>query len=97
MDYAREHLGDGVDVPQIARHAGMSVATLARRFRTHMRLSPGEFLAQLRISRACKLLTDSPLNVVEIAIDCGYESPSAFSRAFRRQMKMSPTAYRRRS
>ena len=96
VEYAREHLGDGVDVPDIARHAGMSVATLARRFRAHMRLSPGEFLAQLRISRACKLLTDSPLNVVEIAIDCGYESPSAFSRAFRRQMQMSPTAYRRR-
>jgi AraC-like DNA-binding protein len=96
VDHAREHLSEGVDVPGIARHAGMSVATLTRRFRTHMRLSPGEFLAQLRISRACKLLADSPLNVVEIAIDCGYENPSAFSRAFRRQMKMSPTAYRRR-
>ncbi|MGC9451627.1 MAG: helix-turn-helix domain-containing protein [Oceanipulchritudo sp.] len=96
VEYAREHLGEGVDVPQIARHAGMSVATLTRRFRSHMRLSPGEFLAQLRISRACKLLADSPLNVLEIAIDCGYESPSAFSRAFRRQMKMSPSAYRRR-
>lgn len=96
VDFARDHLGDGVDVPRIARHAGMSVATLARRFQSHMRLSPGEFLAQLRVSRACKLLTDSPLNITEVAIDCGYESPSAFSRAFRRQMKTSPTAYRKR-
>jgi AraC-like DNA-binding protein len=94
VEYAREKLADGVEVPEIARHAGMSVATLARRFREHMRLSPGEFLAQLRISRACKLLKDSPLNVTEIAINCGYDSPSAFSRAFRRQMNMSPTAYR---
>lgn len=94
VEFAREHLADGVEVPEIARHAGMSVATLSRRFREHMRLSPGEFLAQLRISRACKLLKDSPLNVTEIAIDCGYESPSAFSRAFRRQMNMSPSVYR---
>jgi PAS domain S-box-containing protein len=92
--YAREKLADGVEVPEIARHAGMSVATLSRRFREHMRLSPGEFLAQLRISRACKLLKDTPLNVTEVAIGCGYDSPSAFSRAFRRQMNMSPTAYR---
>ncbi|NDV63216.1 AraC family transcriptional regulator [Puniceicoccales bacterium CK1056] len=97
VDFAREHLSEGIDVPGIAQHAGMSVATLARRFRLHMRLSPGEFLAQLRISRACKLLADSPLNITEIAIGCGYESRSAFSRAFRRQMKTSPTDYRKSS
>jgi len=94
VEHARDQLAGGIDVPAVARHAGMSVATLNRRFREHMRLSPGEFLAQLRISRACRLLRESPLNVMEIALDCGYESPSAFSRAFRRQMKMSPSAYR---
>ncbi|MFO7724792.1 MAG: AraC family transcriptional regulator [Oceanipulchritudo sp.] len=96
VDHAREHLAEGIDVPAIARHAGMSVATLTRRFRAHMRLSPGEFLAQLRISRACKLLADSPLNIAEIAMGCGYENASAFSRAFRRQVKTSPTAYRKK-
>ncbi len=94
VEYARQHLGEGVDVPRIARHAGMSVATLTRRFREHMRLTPGEFLAQLRISRACKLLADSPLNVAEIAGECGFADASAFSRAFRRQMRMSPSSYR---
>lgn len=95
VEFARAHLEEGIDVPGIARHAGMSIATLSRRFRLHMRVSPGEFLAQLRVSRACKLLVDSPLNINEIAISCGYESPSAFSRAFRRQMKTSPTQYRK--
>lgn len=94
VEHIRDHLAEGIDVPAVARRAGMSVATLNRRFREHMRLSPGEFLAQLRVSRACRLLRESPLNVMEIALDCGYESPSAFSRAFRRQTKMSPTAYR---
>lgn len=95
VEYARQHLVGGVDVAQIAAHAGMSVATLARRFREHMRISPGEFLAQLRVSRACKLLKETPLNVDEVAVDCGYESASAFSRAFRRQMKMTPSAFRK--
>ena len=96
IEYARGQLAEGVDVPAIARHAGMSVATLNRRFRFHMRLSPGEFLAQLRVSHACKLLSDSPLNIGEVAMDCGYENPSAFSRAFRRQLKTTPTAYRKK-
>lgn len=95
VEFAREQLAEGVDVEQIAAHAGMSVATLARRFREHMGLSPGEFLAQLRVSRACKLLKQTPLNVNEVAMDCGYESASAFSRAFRRQMKMTPSAFRK--
>lgn len=94
IDYCREHLAEGVDVEAMARHAGMSLATLARRFRQHLRISPGEFLAHLRLSRACKLLADSPLNVTEIALECGYESPAAFSRAFRRQMQTTPTRYR---
>jgi AraC-like DNA-binding protein len=93
--FARQKLSDGVGVRDIAREAGMSVATLTRHFREHMRLAPGEFLAQMRISRACRRLAHSPMTVVEIAVDCGYESPSAFSRAFRRQMKLSPSAYRR--
>ncbi len=95
IDYCREHLSEGIGVEQMARHAGMSMATLARRFRQHLRLSPGEFLAHLRLSHACKLLADSPLNVTEIALECGYESPAAFSRAFHRQMQVSPSRYRR--
>jgi AraC-like DNA-binding protein len=94
VEYARSHLAGELDVPTIARHAGMSVATLARRFREHMRLTPGEFVSQLRIARACHLLTDTPLNVAEVAAACGYDNAAAFSRAFRRQVLMSPTAYR---
>jgi len=94
IEACRRRLPEGVDAQSMADHAGMSLSTLTRRFREHLRLSPGEFLAQLRLSRACQLLEDSPLNVTEIALECGYESPAAFSRAFRRQMGRSPREYR---
>ncbi|WP_309398123.1 AraC family transcriptional regulator [Cerasicoccus maritimus] len=93
IEYCRAKLSEGVDVEQMANHTGMSLATLTRRFRKHLQISPGEFLSQLRLSRACQLLGDSPLNVTEIALECGYESPAAFSRAFRRQMQQSPRDY----
>ncbi len=94
IEFCQRHLPHGVNVPQMADFAGLSAATLTRRFREHLQISPGEFLAQMRVSRACQLLSASPLNVTEIALECGYESPAAFSRAFRRAMQQSPREYR---
>ncbi|MGE9295630.1 MAG: helix-turn-helix domain-containing protein [Puniceicoccales bacterium] len=93
--FARDGLADNVDVTAIAAHARMSISTLSRWFREHLRLTPGEFLSQLRTTRACQLLQDSPFNMTEIALECGYDSPAAFSRAFRRQMGLSPSEFRR--
>lgn len=97
VEYARGRLSDRVTVMDLAREAGMSIATLERRFREHLKLSPSAFLAQLRISLACELLRDTPLNMTEIALECGYDSPAAFSRAFRRDMDQSPSGFRARS
>lgn len=94
VEFARVHLSERVSVGDIARASGMSVATLERRFKEHFQLSPSGFLSQLRVSRACELLRDTPLNITEIAVECGYESPAAFSRAFRRETKQSPRDYR---
>lgn len=96
IDECRRRLSEGVDVAQMAEHAGMSPSTLTRRFREHLRIGPGEFLAQLRLARASQLLTDSPLNVMEIAMECGYESAAAFSRAFHRRMGESPSHFQQR-
>ncbi|MFP4069275.1 MAG: helix-turn-helix domain-containing protein [Opitutales bacterium] len=94
VEYTRSRLSGGVGVRDIARESGMSTATLERRFREHLRLTPSQFLSQLRLSRACELLRDTPLNMTEVARECGYESPAAFSRAFRREMGMAPSRFR---
>jgi AraC-like DNA-binding protein len=96
MVQARAALAEGIDVPQLAAWAGMSPATLNRLFRKHLKISPGDFLRQMRISRACRLLQDSPLNITEISQHCGYESPAAFTRAFGNQMQMAPKLFRAR-
>jgi AraC-like DNA-binding protein len=92
--FAREHLSEGIDIAALARQSHISVATLQRRFRSLFGISPGEFLSQLRISRACRQLRSSSLNITQIALECGYESAAAFSRAFRRQMGTTPRAFR---
>jgi AraC-like DNA-binding protein len=97
VKYARDHLSQRVTVGDLARESGMSIATLERRFKEHFQLSPSSFLSQLRISHSCELLRDTPLNMTEIALECGYESPAAFSRAFRRATMQAPSTYRAKS
>ncbi|MEO0508693.1 MAG: AraC family transcriptional regulator [Verrucomicrobiota bacterium] len=94
VEYARAHLSERVSVLDIAQESGMSIATLERRFKEHLQLSPSAFLSQLRLSHACELLRDTPLNMAEVALKCGYESAAAFSRAFRRGTNQSPSGFR---
>ena len=96
VEHARQHLRDGVQVSDLARHAAMSVSSLERRFREHLRLSPGEFLLQLKVAHACKRLADGPMSIGDIAYDCGFQDQAAFSRFFRSRMGVSPSDYRRR-
>lgn len=95
VTFAQSRLGDGMDVPKLAQHVGISQATLQRRFQSHFGISPGEFLSQLRISITCQRLRESSLNITQIALESGYESPAAFSRAFRRQMGQSPREFKK--
>ena len=94
VEFILGNIANSVTVQEIAEQAGMSIATLERRFHEHLSLSPRAFLAQMRLSRARQLLRDTPLNMQEIAMECGYDSPAAFSRAFRREMDRAPSEFR---
>lgn len=97
VTYARANVGEGIDVAAIARYAGMSIPSLNRHFRQHLRISPGEFLAQLRVAQACRLLTETSLSILEIGLESGYNNAAAFSRAFRRMIGATPSDWRART
>ena len=84
-------------VEELAKSAGMSRPTLARRFVRAVGESPLKHLARLRMERAARLLetTDDPLS--RIAPRVGYETEFAFSRAFRRHHGVPPGTFRRRA
>jgi len=94
VSYAREHLARGVRVEDLADTANMSLSTLERNVRKYLKITPKELLQRIRMHRARHLLTHSNLKVGEIAFECGYESFSAFSRAFKRVYGNSPGAMR---
>lgn len=94
ITHASENLAKRVTVQDLAKEAHLSVSTLERYFQAHLRISPNELLRKIKMNRAFLLLTSSALNVSEIAGECGYESLSSFSRAFRRYIGMTPLEYR---
>ncbi len=94
--HARENMARGPGVAELAKRAGVSVATLERRIRQNFGTTPRSFLAEIRINEAAKLLKESNLNVSEIADRTGYESAASFTRAFRRRQGVAPGEFRRR-
>lgn len=72
-----------------------SRTTLHERFSELVGLPPTQYLAHWRMQLASRRLRDTPAKVLEVALDVGYESEAAFTRAFRRLVGVTPGAWRR--
>ncbi len=84
-------------VHTLAQQANMSKSAFSQRFSQVVGQPPLQYVTECRIQRACELLSDTRLGVKQIASLVGYESPSAFSNAFKRWIGRSPASYRRHS
>lgn len=80
----------------LAHAAGSSRSVLAERFQQLVGQSPMQYLAQWRMLLASNLLTRSNAPLSHIAEEVGYQTDTAFSRAFRREYGMPPATWRRR-
>jgi len=79
----------------LASDIGLSRAAFAKRFKELVGQPMFEYLTQLRMQRACQLLSDTTLSLYEIAEQVGYESDLAFARTFKKRKGQTPTMYRK--
>jgi AraC family transcriptional regulator len=84
-----------VSLSELSAIAGVHPAHLCRAFHKHTGKTIGGYVRELRIARACRLLSSSGRSLAEIALDCGFSDQSHFAAAFRRTMRMTPGAFRR--
>jgi AraC family transcriptional regulator len=89
-------LDDAVPLAALAAQSGVSPFHLHRVFSAVAGETPKQYGLRLRLSRAGALLLASRKPVLRIAMSCGFRSAEVFTRAFRRQFGMTPTAYRAR-
>ncbi len=94
-DYAAACCDGPVSLDDLAGVACLSPNHLLRTFRQLFGQSPHQWLTEVRLARARRLLEDG-MPVTEVALAVGFESPSAFGRLFRRRVGSSPDAYRRK-
>ena len=86
---------ESVKLNEIARAVDIHPAQLSREFARFFRITPGEYLRQLRIESAAKQLEETDMALTEIAAANGFADQAHFSRAFQRRMRLSPAQYRR--
>jgi AraC-like DNA-binding protein len=81
----------------VCRHAGMSERSLRRRLKDETGLTWDAYRQRGRLLRAVTLLSETELCVADVASRCGFESPSAFAKAFRLSLGDTPSRFRNRS
>jgi AraC-like DNA-binding protein len=87
---------DPWSLERLARKIGVSRSSLADRFSGLVGQPPMRYLTRWRIQLACRLLCDDAAKVSAVALDVGYQSEAAFSRAFKAVVGTSPATWRRR-
>jgi transcriptional regulator GlxA family with amidase domain len=80
---------------QLAARAGASSRTLSRRFRAQTGTTPLQWLLGARVRHARELLETTALSLEEIAAAAGFDGPATLRERFRREVGVSPSAYRR--
>lgn len=81
---------------ELARESGTSRSVLAERFQDLVGTSPMQYLTQWRMTLAANLLCRTNAPLARVAEDVGYQTDTAFSRAFRREYGVPPAAWRRK-
>ncbi len=88
------NIEDPISPADLASDVGMSTRQLERLFRRYLNRSPKRYYMELRLSKARNLLMQTDMSVINVALACGFASPSHFSKCYRSQYNTTP--YRER-
>lgn len=89
-----QNIEDPISPAQLAMDVGMSTRQLERLFRRYLNRSPKRYYMELRLGKARNLLMQTDMSVINVALACGFASPSHFSKCYRAHYDTTP--YRER-
>lgn len=90
INWIRAHYNEPLRIDALARAVHMSPSVLHRRFKAATVMSPLQYQKQVRLLEARKLLMSGEAEAASVAFEVGYESPSQFSREYRRLFGAPP-------
>ena len=89
-----QNIEEPISPSTLARDVGMSTRQLERLFRRYLNRSPKRYYMELRLQKARNLLMQTDMSVINVALACGFASPSHFSKCYRAHYDTTP--YRER-
>ncbi|MEX1048982.1 MAG: AraC family transcriptional regulator [Akkermansiaceae bacterium] len=95
LNYLEIHWQETVTLADVAKVAALHPQSISRFLRQHLGMNYQEYLIQLRIGRAARLLLESDRTVMNIALDCGYNNLANFNRHFHAAYGKTPSVYRK--
>lgn len=85
---------DELRLPELASLAGMSSSAFSRFFKLHTGRNISEYIIDLRLGYAARMLVDTAESISEIGFDCGFNNLSNFNRIFKKKKGCSPSEFR---
>jgi len=92
----RAGLSRGWTLEALSRALELEPTRLVRGFRRHLQTTPADYLRQLRVDAARRLLSETERPIADIALETGFTDQSHLTRVFRRCLGETPAAFRRR-
>ena len=97
IDYIEENLTENLTIADIAKQANVSMYHFQRIFTILTDMSVGEYIRRRRLTLAAQELTRDACKVIDLAYKYGYETPEAFTKAFRKQHGVTPSEARKQN
>jgi AraC family transcriptional regulator len=95
VEFMHTNIHEKLTLTDLARISRLSPSQFARVFKQELGMAPIEYLQEMRLLRARRLLRDTDRTITEIALGSGFNSSSYFSRCFQNRFGASPSAFRK--
>lgn len=97
LQFMHEHLSEEITLDQIASSASVSRNECLRCFHDILGTSPIQYLKEIRIQKAERLLKQTDMKISDIAMECGFQEMSCFARTFKKHKGTAPSELRKAS
>jgi AraC-like DNA-binding protein len=94
VEYVRENFHRNLIIEDLAKLAFISVSALERRFKKYLSKTPKQFINEVRLENARRMLIETRLPIADVAYRCGFSEHSYFSRQFRLMFGTLPSQLR---
>src|SRR5699024_809005 len=96
LGFIHSHYTEKIYLNDLAQVININPQYFCRFFKNIFHMTPVEYINHYRISQSIKMLQSGSRSILEICLDCGFESPSYFVKLFKKETGFTPAEYRKR-